>query len=60
MATISRDERANKNFWDTFSPSEHETMLKDDLRAALTVTMILTGVLFSGLVIGLVGVTLSL
>lgn len=46
--------------WKAFSETENEQMLKDDIRASVTVSMILTGVVFAGLVIGLIGVILSL
>ena len=46
--------------WSTFSESERQRMLRDDIRAGTTVSLILTAVIVTGLVIGLVGVLLSL
>ena len=66
MATILGDERTDvggldaHHCWRTFSASERQKMREDDIRAGMTVALILTGVIFAGLVNGLIGVMLSL
>ncbi|HEX4145476.1 MAG TPA: hypothetical protein VHY91_18365 [Pirellulales bacterium] len=66
MATILGDERTGGGGlepfqpWKVFSESERRQMLKDDMGAGVTVAMILTGVIFAGLILMLIGVTLSL
>ena len=66
MATVLSDAQTYvgglnpKGFWKAFSESERQQMIRDDIRAGTTVTLILTGVIFAGLLIGLIGVTLSL
>ena len=66
MATVSGKEQKGfgnldaRRGWSAFSESERQQMLRDDIRAALTVALILTGVVFAGLLIGLIGVSLSL
>lgn len=65
MATVLGDRQRDAGIdahggWSRFSESERQRMLRDDIRAGTTVSMILTAVIVTGLVIGLVGVLLSL
>ena len=65
MATVSGHLQTeagvhSQRAWSTFSESERRQMLKDDIQAGTTVSLILTAVILTGLVIGLIGVMMSL
>jgi hypothetical protein len=57
---IGLDGRTPSQSWKVFSPAQRQQMLRDDVEAGMTVALILTGVVFAGLVLVLIGVTLSL
>ena len=66
MATVLGKERTGVGGleplqpWRVFSETELQQMLSDDREAGVTIALILTGVIFAGLVLMLIGVTLSL
>lgn len=66
MATVSSGERTSVGGpgpfepWRVFSGQERRQMLHDDVEAGVTISLILTGVIFAGLVLMLIGVALSL
>jgi hypothetical protein len=66
MATVSRGQNTGSDGleplqpWRVFSETERQQMLKDDMGAGITIALILTGVICAGLVLMLIGVTLSL
>ena len=65
MATVLSDDRTAGGAdpsrpWRFFSEAERRQMLKDDMGAGVTVALILTGVIVAGMLLLLVGVTLSL
>jgi len=66
MATTLGNERGDgggadaRRYWGVFTEAEHRQMINDDLQAGTTVAMLLTAVIFAGLLIGLTGVLLSL
>jgi hypothetical protein len=53
-------ERRENERWRVFSGQERRQMLHDDVEAGVTISLLLTGVIFAGLVLMLIGVTLSL
>ena len=66
MATISGNEQGSltglnlTNSWQMFSEAQHRQMIREDIEAGVSVAIVLTGVLFAGVVIGFIGVMLSL
>jgi len=66
MATTSGNEHANASgldshrYFGVFSEAEQRQMINEDLQAGVGVALLLTGVIFCGVLIGLTGVLLSL